>query len=74
MGAGEGKVTARVPVLRQHNVREARAEAIDERHDLIAVRHGQRAARHEVVLHVDDDQDGFFGSRTVSTNVRNAAV
>ena len=74
MRRGEGNVVARMPVLRQHHVREAPAEAIHERHDFVALRHGERAARHEVVLHVDDDQDAFFGSRTISTRVRSAAV
>src|SRR5207248_2345866 len=74
MGAGEGDVIARMPVLRQHDVGKARGEAVDDRNDPVALGHGERAARHEVVLHVDDDQDAFFGSRTISTRVRSAAV
>jgi hypothetical protein len=38
------------------------------------MRYGERAAGHEVVLHVDNDQDAFFGSRINSTRVRSAAV
>src|SRR5882724_3989609 len=74
MGGGERDVVARMPVLREHDVRKAAGEAVDDGHDLVALRHGERAAWHEVVLHVDDDQDAFFGSRTISTRVRSAAV
>ncbi len=46
-----------MPVLRQHDVAKPRGEAIDDRHDLIAARHRERAARTEIVLHVHDDED-----------------
>jgi hypothetical protein len=71
---GEGNVVTRMPVLREDDIPEARAQAIHERHDLMAARHGERAAGHEVVLQIDDDQDCFFGSRRISTSVRSAAV
>src|SRR6266850_3946261 len=67
-------MVARVPVLRQHDVGEAGAQAVDDGHDFVAFRHRERAAGHEVILDVDDDQDAFFGSRTISTRVRSAAV
>lgn len=49
-------------------------DAVDHRHYFVSLRHGERVAGHEVALQVDDDQDAFFGSRTISTRVRNAAV
>ena len=56
MAAREGEMARRVPVLRQHDMAEAFRNAIDHRHDPVAFRHGQRAARTEIVLHVDDQQ------------------
>ena len=46
-----------MPVLRQHDVAKPRGEAIDDRHDLIAARHRERAARTEIILDVHDDED-----------------
>jgi len=45
-----------MPVLGDDDVLELAREAIDERHDLVAALHFERAAGTEVVLHVDDDQ------------------
>ena len=56
-------MAARVPVLRQHHMRESRGQAIDQRHDLVAARHRQPAARTEVVLDVDDQQDVAIADR-----------
>ncbi len=58
---GEAAVPGRVPVLRGHDQVEPVDEAVDDRHDGVAVRHGQRPAGQEVVLHVDDDQGGRHG-------------
>jgi len=33
-----------------------RTDAVDERQDLVAARHGERAARQEVVLQVHDQE------------------
>ncbi len=52
----ERHVVGRVPVLRQHHMRERLGQPVDHRHDLVAVRHGERAAGHEVVLHIDHQQ------------------
>ena len=41
------------------DLREGADQPIDQRQDRLAVRHRQRAAAHEVVLHVDDDQRVF---------------
>jgi hypothetical protein len=46
-----------MPVLGQHHVAEPRCKPIDDRHDLIAARHGERAARTKIVLYVHDDED-----------------
>ena len=45
----------RMPVLRQHDMVVAGDQAVDRGNDLVAARHRKRAARAEVVLHVDDD-------------------
>src|SRR5438876_7976898 len=50
-------VAGRVPILRQHHLAETPGEAIDDRHDVVAMRDGKLAARTEVVLDVDDQQD-----------------
>ena len=38
---------------------EILGQRVDQRHHLVAAGHGQRAARTEIVLHVDDDQRLF---------------
>src|SRR5580700_9404736 len=52
-----------MPVLRQHHVGEPRGEAVDQRNDLITMRHAQRAAGTEVVLDIDDDEDVIVTER-----------
>ena len=52
----------RMPVLRQHDVLEILGQRVDQRHDLVAARHRQRAARTEIILHVDDDQRLFHAA------------
>ncbi len=61
MVGGKRNVAGRMPVLGQHHMRKRRREAVDHGHDFIALRHGKRAAGHEVVLHVDDQQ-AIFGA------------
>ena len=63
MRGGEGDVAGGVPILGQHDMGEALAEAVDERHDRIAVADRQRAAGHEIILHVDDEKDVPFVNR-----------
>ena len=53
---GEAAVVRRMPVLRRHDERELRHERVGDGHDRVAVRHGERAAGHEVVLQVDEQQ------------------
>jgi hypothetical protein len=48
-------------MLRQHHVAEAPGEAIDDRHDVVAMGNGKPAARTEVVLDVDDQKDVAVG-------------
>ena len=42
-------------------MRELARQTVDHRNDLVALRHGKRAARTEIVLHVDDDEDVRVG-------------
>src|SRR5690606_32369188 len=57
MRRGEGAVAGRVPVLGQDHVLEAPREPVYQRHDGIALGHGERAAGAEIVLDVDDEED-----------------
>src|SRR6202040_2646870 len=50
-------MSGRMPVLREDDVAELLAKPVDDRHDLIAARYGERAVRTKIVLHVDDDQN-----------------
>jgi hypothetical protein len=50
-------VPARVPVLRQDDVRKASGKVVDDRHDLIAIRNRKRPAGTKIILYVDDQQD-----------------
>jgi len=49
----------RVPITRLENglaaVQELFRQFIQWRNDFVSARHGQRSARAEIVLHVDDD-------------------
>jgi hypothetical protein len=45
-----------MPILRQRDMIEALGEPVDDRHDRVAVADCERAARTEIVLHVDDEQ------------------
>ena len=58
-------VAGRVPILRQHHVAEAAGQAIDRRHDFIAVRDGKIAIRTKVILNIDDQQDVAVLERTL---------
>src|SRR5262249_1308132 len=60
MLGGEGLVTRRMPVLGQDHVAETPRQPVDDRHHLVAARHGERAARTEVVLDVDNDENVAF--------------
>jgi hypothetical protein len=60
MAAGKGAVPRRMPVLGQHHVLEALAEPVHQRDNLVAAGHRERAARAEIVLHVDDEENVGF--------------
>ena len=45
-----------MPVLGQDDMREFAGETIDRGDHGVAVGHGERAARTEIVLHIDNDQ------------------
>jgi len=69
-------MAGRMPVLGEHDVREFLRQGVDQRHDLVAARHGEAAARTKIVLHVDDEQNvargdllaHFAGARRRSTS------
>src|SRR6516162_512341 len=56
MRAGKRGVSARMPVLGQDDMREFAGQPVDHGNDLVALRNGKRAARTEIILHVDDNQ------------------
>jgi hypothetical protein len=56
MARRKREMLRRMPILRQHDITKARGETVDDRHNFVAVRHRQCAARTKIVLHVDDDQ------------------
>ncbi len=56
MAGSKREMPGRMPVLGQHAVSETVAQRVDDRHHRIALGHGQRAARTEVVLYVHHHQ------------------
>ena len=56
VGAGEGDVGGRVPVLGEEDVVEAGGERVDEREDFVAAVDGEGSARHEVWLEVYEEE------------------
>ncbi len=57
MAAGERGVPLGMPVLGQDHMRKTPRQAVDRRHDGVALWHGKRTARAEIELRVGDDQD-----------------
>src|SRR5262245_53576705 len=53
----------RMPILGQHDLREALGETIDQGNYLVPVRDRQPSARTEVILNVNDDQDIVIAER-----------
>jgi hypothetical protein len=51
----------RVPILGEYDMLEPGDQVIDLGQDLIAAADRQRAARAEIILHIDDDKDRVFG-------------
>ena len=66
-------MTARMPVLRQDDMLEILHEFVDQRHDLVAARHRQRAAGAEVVLQVDDNKRLVGHDSLSSVSIADAA-
>jgi hypothetical protein len=56
MGRRKRQMPARMPVLREHDVREFGRQRIDQRHNFIAAWHGKAAAGTEIVLDVDNEK------------------
>jgi hypothetical protein len=54
-------MSGRVPILSQGDMRETLREGVAQRYDRVAFWDRQCAARQEVVLHVDDEQDIVMG-------------
>ena len=52
----EAAMARGMPVLRRNHEVENRLDAICHRNDLVTARDGQRSAREEVVLDIDEDQ------------------
>jgi hypothetical protein len=48
-----------MPILRQYDVCELRHQPADDRHDSVAIGHGERAPWTEIILHIDDQQHIF---------------
>ena len=63
MCAGKRLVLRRLPVLGEHHMRKKRLEPIDNRHDVRALRHGQRTPFDKRILNIDDQQSSI-GSHT----------
>jgi hypothetical protein len=55
-------MTGRMPILRQHHMVETLKKPIDYRHHSVTVADSQRAARAEIILHVDYKQQIVVGS------------
>ena len=74
----KGDVAGRVPVLREDDAAEVTDQAIHDRQNGLCVRHGEWAAGAEIVLDVDDDEDGAgherWGSFTVDQSVLDEPV
>src|SRR6266550_3081359 len=69
MARRETPVIRRMPILRGDHERECRLEFVRDGNDRVSLRHGQRAARQEVVLNVNEDERPgcHFSSRARST-------
>src|SRR5215472_115179 len=50
-------MSPRVPILGQDDVREFGRQPINGRNNLVALRHGERPAGTEIVLHIDNKKD-----------------
>ena len=49
-------MSGRMPILCQDDIAEIFGKQVDDRHYLVALRHGKGAVRTEVVLHVDHNE------------------
>ena len=61
MRCDERTVARRMPILGQHHVIKAFGETVDNRHHGIAFGNRKRAARTEIVLHIDYQQQVIVG-------------
>ena len=49
-----------MPILRHHHMLMLVRQLIDERYYFIATIHGKRTTGAEIILHINDEQDGIF--------------
>ena len=63
MARGERDVVWRVPVLGQNDMPELPHQAVDDGKDCLGVRDGETTAGTEVVLDIDDDENGVAHGR-----------
>ncbi len=56
-------MSRRMPVLGQDDIGELSGEPVDRRDDRVAVRHRERPAGTEIVLHIDDHQNVAIARR-----------
>src|SRR5947209_520549 len=61
MGAGEGVVARRMPVLGKDDVLEAQRDAMNDRNHCVALGHGKGAAGAEVILDVHHEKNVLAG-------------
>src|SRR5579883_630475 len=57
MGAREGAMPPRMPILGQRHMRETLAQLVRDRNDFVALGHRERAAGAEIILHIDDEEN-----------------
>ncbi len=55
MGAGEGMMPRRMPVLSEKNMLKGRSNPANDLDDFVTSSHGKSSTRAEVILHIDDD-------------------
>lgn len=63
MRRGKRAVPQRMPILRQYDMLKTVGEAIDDRHDSIAVSNRKRATGAEIALHINYQEYIIFINR-----------
>src|SRR6266478_117933 len=63
MRGRERSMAARMPILCEYDIPEALRQTVDDRYHLVAARDREAAARAEIVLDIDDQQNVVFADR-----------